>query len=161
MRKTLFSTLPFEAVTLGFDTSYSLLNWFALGVDTTFNLYDYSNNLKDHKIQFSTELMGEFKFSLGDRIEKSYRKDCYRFSFSLLGGGALYTNFNDLNLAPGGGLKMAVEIYRSSPWVAKMVLRGTVFYMQQVDSRYNSIDATISCGFGVSWNSFVGKGGKR
>ena len=152
-----YSTLPFEAWTVGLDASYRVFDWFSIGADTSFSVYDYRKDLKDHFVQYSTEVLGELKFSLGTDITKSYRKNIYRYSLSLLGGGALYTNNSDRNLVPGGGVKLAVEVYTSSTWVTRMVLRTTAYYMQQVDSRYNSLDATVSCGLGVSWNSFSKK----
>ncbi len=152
-----FSTLPFEAWTVGLDATYRIFNWFSIGADTSFSIYDYRKDLKDHFVQYSTEVLGELKFSLGRDITKSYRKNIYRYSLSLLGGGALYTNKSDSNLVPGGGVKLAVEVYTSSAWVARMVLRTTAYYMRQVDSRCNSLDTTVSCGVGVSWNSFSKK----
>ena len=152
-----YSTLPFEAWTVGLDASYRIFNWFSIGADTSFSIYDYRKDLKDHFVQYSTEVLGELKFSLGGDITKSYRKNIYRYSLSLLGGGALYTNNSDRNLVPGGGVKLAVEVYTSSTWVTRMVLRTTAYYMQQVDSRYNSLDTTVSCGVGVSWNGFSKK----
>ncbi len=155
VERVTFSTLPFGAWTAGLDLSYNLFDSFSIGLDTSFSFYNYRKDLKDHFIQLSTEVLGELKFSLGGDIRKSQRRNIWRFALSLLGGGALYTNFSIRNLVPGGGVKLAVEVYNSTSWGWRLVLRTTAYYMQQVDSRYNSLDMSVSCGLGVSWNNVL------
>lgn len=142
--------VSFASVQCGVDGVFSPTSVFGIGADLTARVTNHGNNITaGHPTHIGVEFLLESRFSFG---KMGYGTVTPMMSLSLLAGGAFYTNTDVMNVVPGGGLKLMVDMYsESSSFIWGFVVRSTFFYFDHKEPLYSCLDSNISVGIRLGY----------
>ena len=142
--------VSFASVQGGVDGVFSPTSVFGIGADLTARVTNHGNNITaGHPTHIGVEFLLESRFSFG---KMGYGAVTPMMSLSLLAGGAFYTNTDVINVVPGGGLKLMVDMYsESSSFIWGFVVRSTFFYFDHKEPLYSCLDSNISVGIRLGY----------